>query len=483
MNELKRNTLRTGVAVAAAVLLLFICIYKTSNATTLVIMLSGAVLAFCSVATRSGWRYLMLAALTGLLALELVLYHEGNPGGVSGLFMFSVLTRFFLAGILITYFTSLLTGEAQRLYCDMQKLAASRQETLAQSNRWLSRLNALIGVTSAISTKNMLEEVLTDGLEQARKVFNADSGLIYRVSRKTDKLLIISSFGYSPEMLERMKGKGTTFSTACPACSTMKAFVVDNLASDNKCHRLARVTTGSSLCIPITSGESLWGVLHLRRRFTDAFTKEDIQLAQAIVYQFALAMQRAYLFDEVNLLAITDPITELYNYRKLGRDIERETVRSRRYRHSFSFIMADIDHFKNFNDTYGHPAGDLVLHEVAKALNSSRREVDRVYRYGGEEFSILLPETGGPEAVEVAEKLRRRIESTRIKIDGADELVGVTISMGVSAFPLDGLDSDNIIASADEALYGAKESGRNRVVAHWELHNTAEQAGGVKSST
>jgi diguanylate cyclase (GGDEF)-like protein len=483
MDELKRNTLQSGMAVGAAILLLFICIYHTSSVTTLVIALSMAVLAFFSVATRSRWRYLLLIVLTALLAVELFVYHEGKPGGVSGMFVFSVLIRFLLAGLLICFFATLLTREAQKLYYDMQKLAASRQEALATSNRWLSRLNALIGVTSAIGNKSKLQEVLTDGLEQARKVFKADSGLIYRVSRRTEKLIIISSFGYSPEMLERMKGKGITYASACFACSNLEPYMVDNLAGDEKCHRLARVTTGSSLCIPITSGDRLWGVLHLRRRFTDAFTKEDVQLAQAIVYQFALAMQRAYLFDEVDLLAITDPITELYNYRKLGRDLEREVVRSKRYKHSFSFIMADIDHFKKFNDTYGHTAGDEVLRRVAAALDSGRREVDRVYRYGGEEFSVLLPETEGPEALEVAEKLRRRIESTRVAIDGEEEPVGVTISMGVSSYPQDGSESEHIIVSADEAMYVAKESGRNSVIAHWKLHEAEGPAGEVKSST
>jgi diguanylate cyclase (GGDEF)-like protein len=145
--------------------------------------------------------------------------------------------------------------------------------------------------------------------------------------------------------------------------------------------------------------------------------------------------------------------------------------------------MADIDHFKKFNDTYGHTAGDEVLRRVAAALDSGRREVDRVYRYGGEEFSVLLPETEGPEALEVAEKLRRRIESTRVAIDGEEEPVGVTISMGVSSYPQDGSESEHIIVSADEAMYVAKESGRNSVIAHWKLHEAEGPAGEVKSST
>lgn len=119
--------------------------------------------------------------------------------------------------------------------------------------------------------------------------------------------------------------------------------------------------------------------------------------------------------------------------------------------------MADIDHFKNFNDTYGHLAGDAMLREVARALNSGRREVDRVYRYGGEEFSILLPETDWPEAYEVAEKLRRRVDALSVDAHGSDEPLTTTISMGVAAFSEDSLHLEHLVSAADEALYEAKE--------------------------
>jgi diguanylate cyclase (GGDEF)-like protein len=180
-------------------------------------------------------------------------------------------------------------------------------------------------------------------------------------------------------------------------------------------------------------------------------------------------MQRASLFEQVNRLAITDPLTGLYNYRKMTRDLDREIVRSRRYHHPFSFIMADIDHFKSLNDQYGHPAGDEVLRAVARTLNRGRREVDRVYRYGGEEFSVLLPETDWPEAFEVAEKLRRKVGEMEVRVKGEPEPIGATISMGVASFSSDSIALEHLISAADEALYSAKESGRNKVVAHSSL--------------
>ena len=463
LGELKQTTWGAALGIGGALILLFVCIFRTSNVTTLVILAGFALLGAVSVVSASRLRYLLLVALTGLLWLELALYGEGNPSGVSALFTFWVLLRFFIAGLIITYFASLLSQASQKLYTDMRRLATEREVALIQSNRWLGRLNALLGIINAISTRNKLDEVLHDGLEETRKVFNADSGLIYRVGRKSGRLVIMSSFGYSDELLEKMKEKGVGYSSSCGACAQLEPVAVDNLATDEKCRNLASVATGSSICLPIASEKRLWGVLHLRRSTPDAFNAEDIELAQAIAYQFALAMQRAYFFDEVDLLSITDPLTELYNFRKMSRDLGREVVRSRRYRHPFSFIMVDIDHFKDFNDLYGHQAGDEVLKEVARLLESGRREVDRVYRYGGEEFSVLLPETAGAEAVLVAEKLRALIESLEIEVEGHPEPSRVTISLGVASFPDDGDGLDALVEAADGALYIAKEGGRNRV--------------------
>lgn len=459
MNELQRTTWTAAVALFVALLLVFLCIFRVSNATALVVVGSIAILSFVSLVTGSKLRYILIVVLVGALSLELFL-HE--PSGT--LANVSVLARFTVTAMLVTYFATLLTRASHGLYLNMRQLASEREEALADSRRWLTRANALVMVISTISTKNHLKDIFTEGLEEARKVFNADSGLIYSVNGETGSMTITGSFGYSDEVLEKMMKRGVEKASACQACTDMRAVAVDNLATDGKCPNLRKVTTGSCICLPIEGGGTLLGVLHLRRRHPDAMSPEDIQLAQALTYQFGLAMQRAYLFEQVNRLAITDPLTGLYNYRKLMRDLDREIVRSTRYEHPFSFIMADIDHFKKLNDTYGHQAGDVVLRAVAEELNTGRREVDRVYRYGGEEFSVLLPETGRREATEVAEKLRSRIAELGVRVEGQASPLTVTISMGVAAFDKEDLSPERLVAAADGALYRAKESGRNRVV-------------------
>ncbi len=157
-------------------------------------------------------------------------------------------------------------------------------------------------------------------------------------------------------------------------------------------------------------------------------------------------------------LSATDPLTGLYNRRRMMEALENEVRRSRRLKHSFAVLMADVDNFKRYNDAHGHPAGDEVLKRVAALLREATRDVDVVARYGGEEFFVLLPETEGEGAAEVADRVRERL--------AADPLPGgaVTLSFGVAEFPAHGDTGETLIAIADAALYQAKREGRNRVV-------------------
>lgn len=464
MNPLERSTYAIVLSIVVLLLVIFVSIFRVSNVASLLIIASAGILLALSALSRTKFRFILLAIFTGALLLLLLIRHEG-----SALYVFSVLLRFLILGLSITIFTPRITDVARRIYLDIQRLADEREHALNESRRWLLRANALVQVTTAIVTRGMqsgLDEVLKVCLEEAGIAFSADSGLIYRVDRKSGKMSIISSFGYDDALLEKMKKKGINDSALCEACQRMNPVVTNNLATDEKCKNLGPVRTGSSICVPITTKNNLWGVLHLRRMRTDAFTEEDTDLARAVAFQFAIAMQRAYLFDQLNMLAVTDELTGLYNFRKLREDLEREIIRSKRYNHNFSFIMGDIDHFKNLNDTYGHQSGDAVLKEIARALNTGKREVDRAYRYGGEEFALVLPETMLDEALEVAEKLRKKVEELKVIPPAQSEPLRVTISMGVSSYPTNGTEADTIIGSADKALYASKQAGRNRVFAY-----------------
>jgi diguanylate cyclase (GGDEF)-like protein len=162
--------------------------------------------------------------------------------------------------------------------------------------------------------------------------------------------------------------------------------------------------------------------------------------------------------EELEMLSITDGLTGLVNHRFLIQKLNEEGIRASRYKHEFSVLMADVDHFKQYNDEFGHPAGDEVLRRVADIIRASVRPGDTAARYGGEEFAIVMPETPGPEAFEIAEHIRARVASE------AFPGKKITLSIGVAEFPSDADLPHAVIAAADKALYEAKRDGRNRTV-------------------
>ncbi|HJQ19402.1 MAG TPA: diguanylate cyclase [Gemmatimonadaceae bacterium] len=161
---------------------------------------------------------------------------------------------------------------------------------------------------------------------------------------------------------------------------------------------------------------------------------------------------------DLERLSVTDGLTGLTNRRALMQRLEEESLRSARTKHVFSMIMVDVDHFKSYNDSFGHPAGDEVLRRVGVVLRDATRSIDCVGRYGGEEFAVLLPETDAAGAMEVAERIRARVEGEPLPERN------VTVSLGVAEFPTDADKPDALIRIADAALYEAKHAGRNRAV-------------------
>ncbi len=186
---------------------------------------------------------------------------------------------------------------------------------------------------------------------------------------------------------------------------------------------------------------------------TIGLTIENIQLYHDVKEAYELAEKQA----------ITDGLTEIYNYRSFHRHLERELKRSIRHWLKMSLIMIDIDFFKHYNDTHGHPAGDRILRQLADVFRRSTRSSDIVARYGGEEFVIILPETPKPAAFKMAEKIRKMVEDEAFPNEHTQPNGSLTISIGVATFPDDAQTVDELIQRADAQLYKAKQTGRNRI--------------------
>lgn len=191
---------------------------------------------------------------------------------------------------------------------------------------------------------------------------------------------------------------------------------------------------------------------------------ETLLRTTSYLYQNLLLMEQLrFLFVRAEKEAITDPLTDLFNYRYFMQQLNREISRDQRHKSVFSIIMIDIDFFKNYNDTFGHQAGDLILQRIAKEMMENTRVSDIVCRYGGEEFVIISPELEKKEALQMAEKIRHIVENMKFPSLQEGASGNLTISSGVASFPEDGETAFRLIQNADKALYRAKETGRNKV--------------------
>lgn len=180
-----------------------------------------------------------------------------------------------------------------------------------------------------------------------------------------------------------------------------------------------------------------------------------------LTQQFLIGLRRALLYQKVQGLTITDMLTGVYCRRYFLERFSEELKRSKKNKLCLTFLMIDIDNFKRFNDRYGHLTGDAILRQVSKTISLAVRQIDFIGRYGGEEFSVVLAETNKQQANFAAERIRQAIMLEVIKV--YDEELKVTVSIGVSTFPDNTLNMQNLIEMADQALYSAKETGKNKV--------------------
>lgn len=219
----------------------------------------------------------------------------------------------------------------------------------------------------------------------------------------------------------------------------------------------AAVSAGGLVLAPVIAGGAPLGLIAMRSR--EAAAPES---AARFAAEIAFALKRVILFRQVEWLSLTDGLTGLWRRGALDEKIREEMRRASAFKTTMGFMIADIDHFKRLNDTYGHQFGDAVLKRVAQLLKAGVYETDFVGRYGGEEFGIVLPRADSAGLLRKAEAVRARIES-EVFSQGL-ERVRLTVSIGIAHFPRDGRGPAELVAAADKALYAAKESGRNKVV-------------------
>ncbi len=216
--------------------------------------------------------------------------------------------------------------------------------------------------------------------------------------------------------------------------------------------------SGFDMLNSIKSRDNLIGILALGEKNSGGlYTTSDIELVTSIANQTGIIIENAQLYTQATHRANTDGLTGLYNHRHFHERIEQEIARASRFGTTFSMILMDLDLFKAYNDIYGHLAGDQLLRKIGRLIQGAIRGVDLAFRYGGEEFAIILPETRLDDAFRVAERIRKSIES-----NSSFREMPVTASVGIASWPNDGIMKEEIVNRADTALYRAKQTGRNR---------------------
>ncbi|MBI2092997.1 MAG: diguanylate cyclase, partial [Deltaproteobacteria bacterium] len=351
---------------------------------------------------------------------------------------------------------------------------AEQNKVIEKNNQMLEAivrdLSLLYEIGQGVNSTIELEElyrVITDVFQQRLKL---DKFAILIKDESNSILQVKAAYGFDDtdhimDMTFRI-GEGVTGEVVIKG---EPVYIKDTTKEERFLHyKGERVLEGSFLSVPLVFKKDTLGVINFHRPNVDSFSEEEIRLLKLVANQVALAIENAKLYTARDL-SIKDELTGLYNRRHFQTVLQIEWKRAVRFHRSLSLLMIDADHFKKYNDTFGHLQGDKVLREMANLLRKNVREIDTVARFGGEEFIILLPDTDKKGSVAVGEKLRKIIEAYRFIDTSGTTVSPITISVGIASYPDDVRELDDLIDHADIALYDAKDAGRNRVVCYPQL--------------
>ncbi len=334
---------------------------------------------------------------------------------------------------------------------------------LEQSVDELERRNLEMGLLNRMSAflqrAESADEAMRLSLPFLEQLFLDYPGALYLLTLPGGTLEQVAAWGEPPPTEQSIRLE------QCMAFAGGRVNVVEHVEDDLVCEHCPIANTLPYLCVQLTTRGEPLGLLHLRNGpFASDKARDHWQrLAMMVADHMALALSNLALRERLREQAIRDPLTGLFNRYYLDETLEREFCRATREHYPIGFMMLDIDHFKHYNDTYGHDAGDALLREMGSLLQRHIRRGDMVCRFGGEEFLIILPGASLDDTRQRAEMLRGAVQ--RMQVMHEDELLkSVTISVGVACFPDYGDTAEMMIAVVDDALYHAKAAGRNCVI-------------------
>jgi len=355
--------------------------------------------------------------------------------------------------------------EIGRLSKGFNRMTSSLEETKKELDRHLLELFTLYNISKTMNSTFEMEELLNRIVKDISESMKIDRIAIMLVTKAGEELFIASSTGFESNValdFRAKKGKGIYGKVAL----TGKSILIDEVDKDSEIppEDIFDSRINSILIVPFMRRAQVLGLICGYKDKPNKLITSDMQLFDSVAEHVCIALENARLFEETKMLAITDGLTGLFNKRYFQDKLEMEFERARRKKHDLSLILLDLDNFKFYNDTNGHPAGDALLQELAPLIQSSVRKIDIACRYGGEELAIILPETNLEGAATIADVLLKKINQHPFHNREKQPLGCVSASIGVNSFPENAHNIETLIVKADEALYKAKFEGKNRVI-------------------
>ena len=337
---------------------------------------------------------------------------------------------------------------------------------LESSARDLEHVSQVIeGLRSTMKSEELLALILKNLITELR----FDRAVIYTLADEGKRKILKYTTGYGvkiedPELLTRPLDKELSILARCALEKT--SLLIEDARKNYFCEQnlVKYLDLKEFALVPIIVKEKTKGILFVDNYYNkEKITDSQLLTLSIFANQAGISIESSELYEKIESLAIKDELTGLFNRRYFQDTLNNELLRAERFEHELTMILFDLDNFKHYNDTNGHVAGDELLRQIGRILFEQLRKTDIPCRYGGEEFIIIMPETGLKETQLIAERIRAVIESFPFKFREKQPLKKVSVSIGISMFPEHGTEGQKLVEFADKGLYLAKESGRNRV--------------------
>jgi diguanylate cyclase (GGDEF)-like protein len=334
-----------------------------------------------------------------------------------------------------------------------------------QLTRHSQELHIFHDVAKALTSSLDLDSILQTIMEKMAEYFRPDTWSLLMVDEQKEELYFAIAVGEKSEALKdvRLKvGEGIAGWVAKHGESVISSDVDRDPRFSRRADEATQMETRSLVAVPLRSRLRVLGVIQLVNVDRAQFGEPEVFFLQALCDYAAIAIENARWVEKIQELTITDDCTGLFNARHLYKTLETEVYRSSRFGYEFSVLFIDLDHFKQVNDTHGHLIGSKLLAEIGYLVKAQLRLIDFAFRYGGDEFVVLLPQTGKDQALVVAKRLQ---EAMRASIFCRDEGLNLSVraSIGLATFPHDARDAHDIIRQADEMMYLVKNTTRDNI--------------------